>query len=121
MEYNGGMDCHQCTSYRSGSGSKACLRCDKYTEILKKSIKRKTINYIVIPDEILSNIADDRQSYDMIAALRALSPRHAAAISLHYIAGLTQLQVASIMHLSRTQIRLDLEAATAHLKKILLI
>lgn len=57
--YNAAMKCTDCDHYNRSKGTKICLKCPQYQDIIKRSGRRSTIIIDVIPDIILEAIPDD--------------------------------------------------------------
>lgn len=53
------MNCIDCDNYNRSKGTKSCLKCPQYRDIIKQSGKRSTIIIDVIPDIILESIPDE--------------------------------------------------------------
>ena len=88
------MDCHDCPSYRRGSGAPACLKCDKYREILKKSVQRRTIKLDAIPQPLLEAIPDNPKIRSIIDAMQCLPIDRAVPLAMQYILGCTLQEIA---------------------------
>ena len=113
------MNCTTCQSYNRGFGSPACLKCGKYKDICKASVKRRTLPIEVVPQSILEEIVDDRpQISSIIDALRALPADHAALISMVYFGGLTQSQAADILKISQSAASRKINFAIGIIKKM---
>lgn len=113
------MNCENCENWNRGIGNSACLKCNKYHEIITGSGKRHTIKIIPVPDNILESIPDETINKDTLHAIRSLPNDLAAIISLIYFAGMTHKQVAEILHVSRQAITRKHTLAIILLKKII--
>ena len=97
------MKCEKCQTYKStnGRGNKSCLRCKQYSQFQKDFTKRETIQYTVIPDEILENIEDlSARTPEFLEQIRKLSDELGSVISLIYVLKLTDERAAKQLHLS---------------------
>lgn len=94
--------CPECASYNKGAGTRRCLKCNKYKQILIKSVARDAIQTYTVPQNILEAVAEelDPKTLEIVSAIRTLPPQHAAITTLIYFAGLTYRQVASILKIS---------------------
>lgn len=74
----------------------------------------------MLPEEILNNIADESiQGGEIIDAIQCLSPRHAACISLRYIAGLSCQDTAAQLGISTATVSREVKTAIGEIKRII--
>lgn len=94
------MNCTDCQSYNRGSGTKACLKCKQYLEILKQSGKRKTIPIEIIPDTILEAIPDNNQ-IDIQQAIRQLPLDLSVPLLMYHVLNASQREIAAYLNISQ--------------------
>ena len=112
------MNCTACPSYNRGHGQRDCLKCAKYRDILKKSVKRQTIRIDVAPQAILEQIADENpQVIGILDALQSLPPMLSAITAMVYVSGLTHQQIAEIMGVSRQTVSRKSKAALIRIRR----
>lgn len=113
------MNCEMCECWNRGRGKPACLKCNKYHEIIIGSGKRHTIKIVPVPDNILESIPDESINKDTLQAIRSLPGDLAAIISLIYFAGMTHQQAADLLNVSRQSITRKHTLAIILLKEIM--
>jgi DNA-directed RNA polymerase specialized sigma subunit len=113
------VNCTTCQSYNRGFGSPACLKCGKYKDVCKASVKRRTLPIEVVPQSILEEIVDDRpQISSIIDALRALPAENAALIAMVYFGGLTQSEAADVLKISQSAASRKINISIEIIKKM---
>lgn len=112
--------CPDCESYNHGFGSKRCLQCHKYVEILKNSTRRNQVPISVVPQNILEAIEDESsgQIKTILHAIRSLPPQLSLIIAGVYVCGLSYRQLASSLHLSHQSVDKKNKFAIDIIKKI---
>ena len=113
------MNCHLCDQYNRGAGTKKCLKCPKYKDIQRLSIRRRTIKYEILPQTLLEQVAEIPKSNKIIDILRLMPADLAALIAMRYYAGLQIQEVAGLVRKSPGTVRYRLHTAIAWLKKYL--
>jgi DNA-directed RNA polymerase specialized sigma24 family protein len=86
------MKCTQCDQYNHARGSKPCLKCPQYRDIIKKSGKRSTILIDVIPDIILESIPDDN-TITLEQAIRQLPIEYSTPLLQYHILHATMREI----------------------------
>ncbi len=113
------MNCHLCDQFARGAGTKYCLKCPKYKDIQRLSVRRQTIKYEILPQALLEQVAEIPQSNKIIDILRLMPADLAALIAMRYYAGLQIREVAGIVRLSPGAVKYRLHIAVEWLKKYL--
>jgi RNA polymerase sigma factor (sigma-70 family) len=112
--------CNDCPSYNKGAGSRQCLICRKYKHFQLNSGSRRTTFEEITPQAILEQIADlkGRSGEDIVAAIRKLPPDLSSVLSLRYLSGMTNEEVARALHISIRTTRYRISAALTQVKQI---
>lgn len=100
------MQCSQCDQYNHSRGTKSCLKCPQYRDIIKKSGKRTTILIDIIPDIILEAIPDE-SGITLDQALRQLPVEYSTPLLQYHILGATLREIGAYHNYN---------ASTAHRK-----
>jgi DNA-directed RNA polymerase specialized sigma24 family protein len=87
------MDCSNCPKWNKGRGQKECLKCKKYIDIQRKSIKRESIKTEHIPTAILENIADPR-TRTLINIIQQLPIDYAVPLMMRAILRMSYREIA---------------------------
>lgn len=114
--------CPECISYNHGAGTRACLKCHKYADILKNSTRRNNVPISVVPQNILEAIEDESsgQITTILKAIRSLPPQLSLIVAGIYICGLTHRQVASLMQIPPGSVVKKNKFSLEIIKKILI-
>ena len=114
------MNCTTCRSYNRGSGTKACLKCPEYKSILLQSNKRQTIKFDIVPDCILENIADNKQSENVLDAIRQLPIEQSTIIIQRFILNYSIKEIAETLNISRQAVDKKIKFALDIIKETLI-
>lgn len=100
--------CSKCGDWNRGEGTKACLKCKRYREIQRLSVRRHTIRIEPVPQSILEAIPELDEGVDMEATdfilqhVNALPVRTAIVIHAYYKLGATDREIASQLQISKS-------------------
>lgn len=95
------MNCARCDSYNRGLGTRACLICEKYKDIQKRSVRRKTIRWEVVPQVLLDAFPDEQQGSDVLDAVRNLPADLAIIVALRFYLDFRMGEIADKLKISR--------------------
>lgn len=111
------MNCIDCNSYNRGKGTKTCLKCKQYIEILKQSTKRTTIPIDIVPDTILHAIPDNKEM-DIKQALQQLPLEYSVPLMMYHVLNASQREISNYLNISQQQASKKINFAIDIIKKI---
>jgi DNA-directed RNA polymerase specialized sigma24 family protein len=111
------MQCTHCDNYNRGHGQPACLKCQKYKDILLQSVRRNTIAIDVVPDTILNNIPDPR-SITILDAIRQLPLELSMPLLAYHILGANQREIANHYNISRRAVQGKIKKSIEIIKEL---
>ena len=100
--------CSKCPEWNRGEGTKQCLRCKRYRDIQRASVRRHTIRIEPVPQTVLEAIPEFDGGVDLDAAeiilqhVNALPIRTAIVIHAYYKLGATDREIASQLQISKS-------------------
>ena len=114
------MNCSTCRNYNRGSGTKSCLKCPEYKSILLQSNKRQTIKFDIVPDCILENIAEQKQTETVLDAIRQLPIEQSTIIIQRFILNYSIKEIAETLNISRQAVDKKIKFALDIIKETLI-
>jgi hypothetical protein len=111
------MNCPECSSYNKAKGTKKCLTCPQYLDVIKASGKRSTICIDTVPDMILEAIPDNKTTtvYD---ALRQLPLEYSIPLIAYHLLNANQRELATYFKCSQQHLSKLLKTAISILREV---
>ncbi len=113
------MDCSKCDHYNHGLGLPLCLKCKKYKELQKKSVKRESIKTENIPQAIMDNIADPR-TRDLTMIIRQLPAQYSVPLVMRSVLNMSIPEIAAFFKISKQAVDQKISKAVDIIKQSLL-
>ena len=114
------MNCPECHNYNRGSGNKACLRCQQYKTIMLESCKRNTIKFEIIPDCILENIAENKETENVIDAIRQLPMELSTIMMQRFVLNYSIKEIAESLKISRQAVDKKIKSSIEIIREYLI-
>lgn len=112
------MDCSECANWNHGRGKRECLKCKKYLDIQRKSIRRESIQADHIPDAILENIADPR-TRTLLDIIQQLPIIYSVPLMMRVVLRMSYREIADYHHVSFSPMYRRMSHAIEIIKKSL--
>ena len=112
--------CQKCLNYNAGKGNKTCLKCSYYRRYCLQSSPRSKIPIDIVPDAFLVELADTSDEMPcVLSAIKRLPDDLSHIIVARFVAGISPLSLAAILHTSERQILRRQALGMSLLKKML--
>jgi hypothetical protein len=122
MTENGSMTksvtgCSMCPGYNRGKGSRVCLKCPEYADILPRYKPGPPIsNY---PSEIIEGLPVLDINDKLISALRLIDTRQATILMQYTSLNMKQSEIAVYHHIKQPRVKQLINQAKENIKKII--
>ena len=111
------MNCPECSNYNRAKGTKACLTCPQYLDVIKTSGKRSSICIDVIPQIILEAVPDSKEM-NVQEAIRQLPLEYSVPLIMYYILNANQREIGNYLKVSQKQVSKKINYSIEIIKKM---